>query len=110
MPPLDRPRRVLRVPHRFIYSVEAIGVSSALHPSSQPPPLLDSNPSIFNLSISPVPHSSQPENVSSSQSHLPNLLYSFTCSSCKLHKRLAAVKCRKCASFFHLRCVKFSRV
>ena len=83
---------------------------SALHPSSQPPPLLDSNPSISNLSISSVPHSSQPENVSSSQSHLSNLLYSFTCSSCKLHKRLAVVKCRKCSSFFHLRCVKLSGV
>ena len=92
------------------YSVEAIGVSSALHPSSQPPSLLDSNVPISNLSISPVPHSSQPENVSSSQSHLSNLLYSFTCSSCKLHKRLAVVKCRKCVSFFHLKCVKLSRV
>ena len=92
MPPLGRPRKVLRVPRRFVHSVEAIGVSSAFHPSSQPPPLLDSNPFISNLSISPVPHSSQPENVSSSQSHLSNLLHSFTCSFCKLHKRLAAVK------------------
>ena len=55
-------------------------------------------------------HSSQPVNVFSSQAHLSNLLYSFTCSSCKLHKRLAAVKFRKCTSFFHLRCVKLSRV
>ena len=99
MPPLDRPRRVLRVPRRFVHSVEAIGVSSALYPSSQPPPLLDSNSSMSNLSVSSVPHSSQPENVSSSQPHLSNLLYSFTCSSCKLHKRLAAVKCRKCTRF-----------
>ena len=110
MPPLDRPRRIFRVPRRFLHSVEAIGVSSALYSSNQPLPLLDSNPSISNLSISPVPYSSQPENVSSSQPHLSNLLHSFTCSSCKLHKRLTAVKYRKCASFFHLRCVKLSRV
>ena len=108
----DRPRRAHRVPRRFGHSSKSIGVSSTLYCSSQPSSLLDRNTPISSLPISPVPSPSQPENVSSSRSLSHKLLFSFTCCSCKLHKRLAAVKCGNCSLFFHLgasNCLVFRR-
>ena len=106
----DRPHRVHQVSRHFGHSLEAIGVSSALHSSSQPSPLFDSNATISSLPFTPVPPPPQLKNISSSQFFLPNLFYLFTYCSCKLHKRLASVKYRNCSSFFNLRCVKLSRV
>ena len=94
----DHPRRVHRVLRRFGHCSKAIGMLSGLQSFSQPFPLLDNN-ALANFS---VPSPSQTENVSSSQSLSPKLLYSFTCCSCKLHERLATVKFRNFFSFFIL--------